>query len=128
MKEQNKPETAKYSSIYANGERCVICKLNADRKIGEIILDDNRNPIQHELTAYVCNLCFDQIFKNYSTIRRSILIDANHLLNKIHCEKIEKRIAQLKFNMQQMGYDAMHYGIMAGTLEELEKLLQDFKP
>lgn len=65
----------KYSSIYAKGEKCVICKYAADRKIGEIILDDNPNPVQHELTAYVCNGCFDAIFKGYVNYPRVIITD-----------------------------------------------------
>lgn len=54
-----------YSSIYAEGERCTICKEPADRKISELILDDNPNPTQHGLTAYVCNKHFDRIFSPY---------------------------------------------------------------
>lgn len=63
--EVEKPK--EYSSVYAIGEKCVICKQGADRKIGEHILEDNPNQMQHELTAYVCNGCFDSIFKRYST-------------------------------------------------------------
>ena len=71
--ETKEPEMKSYSSIYAKGEKCVICKSMADRKIGEIILDDNPVQIQHELTAYVCNSCFSDIFQSYSNQKREIL-------------------------------------------------------
>ena len=44
------------------GEFCRMCARDAMHKVGEEILDDDRNPQRHNLTAYVCCECFGEIF------------------------------------------------------------------
>lgn len=47
----------------ADGERCNICKSAAQRKVSEVIFDDDPMPIRHEYTAYLCLEDFNKIMR-----------------------------------------------------------------
>ena len=47
-----------FVSKSCEGELCRICKHPATHKVGEEIQWDDPNPERHNLTAYVCCMCF----------------------------------------------------------------------
>jgi hypothetical protein len=98
-----------YHSIHADGEKCVICKRDADRKIGEQILSDNPNKFTHELTAYVCNGCFDLIFKRYTNTPAEIkIIDEAALCNTDSSVKEDKPITDISKLQAQFDNQMKH--------------------
>jgi hypothetical protein len=98
-----------YHSIHADGEKCVICKRDADRKIGEQILSNNPNKFTHELTAYVCNGCFDLIFKRYTNTPAEIkIIDEAALCNTDSSVKEDKPITDISKLQAQFDNQMKH--------------------
>ena len=51
-------------SASCQGERCRMCRAPATHKVGEEILPDDRHPLRHNLTAYVCCTHFRELFGN----------------------------------------------------------------
>lgn len=53
-----------FVSAACRGERCSVCGSDATHKIGEEILFDDPNVgMGHNLTAYVCCICFGVLMK-----------------------------------------------------------------
>lgn len=51
-----------WKSKYCQGEKCR-CGSDAVAKVGEEIFDDDPNPIRHNLTAYICQAHFEELFE-----------------------------------------------------------------
>lgn len=50
-----------FTPACAGGERCRVCQQPAQRKVAEVVFDDDPMPVRHEYTAYVCLKHFNEI-------------------------------------------------------------------